>query len=80
MNDTIVCAGVDCCGTCSSTEITADLAEMLSSPFSNLCTRKSPKPKANLSQFSLISVQNCEIHKERASLFFETGRISGAIC
>lgn len=38
MNGTIVCADVDCCGMCSSSEITADLTEMLSSAFFNLCT------------------------------------------
>lgn len=80
MNGTIVCTDVDCCGMCSSSEITADLTEMLSSAFSNLCTRKSPKRKANLSQLSLVSVQNCDKRGERASLFFETGRISGALC
>jgi len=48
--------------------------------FSNLCPRKSPKPKANLSQFSLVSVQNCDKRKERASLFFETGMIAGPLC
>lgn len=47
MNGAIVCADVDCCGMCSSSEITADLAEMLGSAFSDLCARKSPKPKAN---------------------------------